>query len=66
MNDVRPEILSEPLLDAEQAGVLLGISKASVYEYVRRGDLPCIKIGRHVRIIKADLEKALADRRNYC
>lgn len=57
------EILREPLLDAEQAGVLLGISKASVYEYVRRGELPYIKVGRHVRIIKSDLEKTLIERR---
>lgn len=57
------EILREPLLDAEQAGVLLGISKASVYEYVRQGELPHIKIGRHVRIIKTDLEKSLIERR---
>lgn len=63
MTENDKEILCEPLLDAEQAGVLLGISKASVYEYVRRGELPYIKIGRHVRIIKSDLEKTLIERR---
>lgn len=63
MTENDKEILYKPLLDAEQAGVLLGISKASVYEYVRRGELPYIKIGRHVRIIKSDLEKTLIERR---
>jgi excisionase family DNA binding protein len=57
------EILREPLLDAGQAAVLLGIPKTSVYEYVRRGELPYIKVGRHVRMIKADLETALFERR---
>lgn len=60
-NDIK--ILREPLLDAEQAGILLGIPKASVYEYVRSGELPHIKIGRHVRIIKSDLERTLIERR---
>ena len=57
------EILREPLLDADQAAVLLGIPKTSVYEYVRRGELPYIKVGRHVRMIKADLETVLFERR---
>jgi excisionase family DNA binding protein len=59
----KTEILREPLLDAEQTGILLGISKASVYEYIRRGELPYIKVGRHVRIIKSDLEETLIERR---
>jgi excisionase family DNA binding protein len=63
MTENQTEILHEPLLDAEQAGILLGISKASIYEYVRRGELPYIKIGRHIRIIKRDLEESLYERR---
>jgi len=63
MTENQTEILHEPLLDAEQAGMLLGISKASIYEYVRRGELPYIKIGRHIRIIKRDLEESLYERR---
>jgi len=64
MSEQKAEILREPLLDAAQAAVLLGIPKTSIYEYVRRGDLPFIKVGRHVRIIKSDLEKTLVERRN--
>ena len=63
MTGNQTEILHEPLLDAEQAGMLLGIPKASIYEYVRRGELPYIKIGRHIRIIKRDLEESLYERR---
>jgi excisionase family DNA binding protein len=64
MTEYDLEILREPLLDANQAGELLGISKASIYEYIRCGELPHVKIGRHVRIIKSDLEKSLVERRN--
>jgi excisionase family DNA binding protein len=59
------ELLREPLWDAEQVATWLGIPKASVYEYVQRGVLPCVRIGRHVKFIRADLERALAERRRH-
>ena len=61
--EVRIEVLREPLLDAEQADVLLGIPRSSVYAYAKRGQLPHVKIGRHVKFIRADLEQALVERR---
>jgi excisionase family DNA binding protein len=61
--EVRIEVLREPLLDAEQAAVLLGIPRSSVYAYAKRGQLPHVKIGRHVKFIRADLEQALVERR---
>jgi excisionase family DNA binding protein len=61
--EVRIEVLREPLLDAEQAAVLLGIPRSSVYAYAKRGELPHVKIGRHVKFIRADLEQALVERR---
>lgn len=61
---VRPAgILQEPLLDASQAARLLGIPRSSVYEYAKRGELPHVKLGRHVKFIRSDLERALAERR---
>jgi excisionase family DNA binding protein len=57
------EILREPLLDAEQAAALLGIPRSSVYEYAKRGELPHVKIGRHLKFIGSDLEHALVERR---
>ncbi|HTZ62691.1 MAG TPA: helix-turn-helix domain-containing protein [Solirubrobacteraceae bacterium] len=56
-------ILSEPLLDAAQAAVLLGIPRSSVYAYAKRGELPHVKVGKHVKFIRGDLEGALAERR---
>jgi excisionase family DNA binding protein len=57
------EVLREPLLDAKQAGRLLGIPRFSVYDYAKRGELPHVKIGRHLKFIRSDLERALLERR---
>jgi excisionase family DNA binding protein len=43
------------LLRAEEAAAWLGISKGTLYELIRRGDIPHISIGRLVRIPRAAL-----------
>lgn len=57
------EILREPLLDASQAAMLLGLPRSSIYAYAKRGELPHVKIGRHLKFTRGDLERAVADRR---
>ena len=57
------EILREPLLDADKAASLLGIPRSSIYAYAKRGELPHVKIGRHLKFIRSDLERALCERR---
>ncbi|MGH2955208.1 MAG: helix-turn-helix domain-containing protein [Solirubrobacterales bacterium] len=49
-------VLSEPLLRPEQVASLLGVRRSSVYEYVRAGRLPHVKVGRHLRFLRSDLE----------
>ena len=56
-------LLSEPLLSAAEAGALLGIPRSSVYDYAKRGELPHVRVGKHVKFIRQDLERALAQRR---
>jgi excisionase family DNA binding protein len=56
-------LLSEPLLSAAEAGALLGIPRSSVYDYAKRGELPHVRVGKHVKFIRQDLERALAERR---
>jgi excisionase family DNA binding protein len=34
-----------------------------VYEAVRTGRLPCIKVGRHLRFVRSDLERWVAEQR---
>lgn len=46
-------------MTVEEAAVALGISRASAYEAVGRGEIPCIRIGRRILIPKVALEKLL-------
>ncbi len=48
--------LDEPLLDAAAAAELLSVRPSWVYEAVRAGRLPHLKVGRHVRFLRSDLE----------
>ena len=39
---------------------LLGISRSSAYEYVRRGEIPALVLGRRVLIAKATIDALLS------
>lgn len=43
-------------LNVDEVANLLGISKASVYQYVRRGNIPAFHIGRSLRFDKKAIE----------
>lgn len=47
-------------LTVEEAGALLGISRAFAYEAVRRGEIPSIRIGRRVLVPRVALERLLS------
>jgi excisionase family DNA binding protein len=53
----RPPHLEEPLLDPRAAADLLAVRPSWVYEAVRRGRLPHVKVGRHLRFVRSDLER---------
>jgi excisionase family DNA binding protein len=55
--------LAEPLLTADEVSRLLGVPRASVYEYARRAHdpLPAVRVGRHVRFHRTALERWLAN-----
>jgi excisionase family DNA binding protein len=46
-------------LTVEEAAVALGISRASAYEAVRRGDVPSIRIGRRILVPRRALDQML-------
>jgi excisionase family DNA binding protein len=52
--------LTEPLLDAKEAAALLNVPRSTLYELVRCGRLPALRLGRHLRWSRAMLEAALA------
>ena len=43
----------------EETGSILGLSRGSAYDAVRRGDIPAIKIGRRLLVPRVALEKML-------
>ena len=53
--------LDEPLLDCEAAAVLLNVRVSWVRDAARRGHLPCLRVGRHLRFTRAMLEGWLAE-----
>jgi excisionase family DNA binding protein len=62
MNNLLPDLTSATT-DASQhrwfisAAVLLSVRQSGVYEAVRSGRLPCVRVGRHVRFLRSDLER---------
>jgi excisionase family DNA binding protein len=58
--------LAEPLLDATAAAKLLSVKPSWVYEAVRARRIPHLKIGRHIRFLRSDLERWVADQREAC
>jgi excisionase family DNA binding protein len=54
--------LDGPLLRPDQAAVLLAVKTSWVYDAVRTGNLPCIRVGRHIRFTRAMLEEWLESR----
>lgn len=62
LNDDGRRLLDDPLLRPEQAAELLAVKPSWVYEAVRTGRLPCVRVGRHIRFTRRMLEDWLADR----
>jgi excisionase family DNA binding protein len=54
----------EDLLDREQVGELLGLRPSTVDDLRRRGDLPAIRLGRHRRFLRADVEQFVVTNRS--
>ena len=54
--------LDTPLLKPEQAAELLAVRVSWIYEAVRSGRLPCLRVGKHIRFTRGMLEEWLARR----
>ncbi|MDR1863785.1 MAG: helix-turn-helix transcriptional regulator [Treponema sp.] len=52
--------MESKLLTAEDVASQLRIKKYTVYELIKRGELPSSRVGKQVRISQADIEKYLA------
>jgi excisionase family DNA binding protein len=51
--------LERQTLSVEEAGRILGISRTSAYAYAKDGSLPTIRLGGHLLVPKAALDKLL-------
>lgn len=60
-NDSGARLLDDPLLRPEQAAELLAVKPSWVYEAVRTGRLPCVRVGRHIRFTQVMLEDWLVE-----
>jgi excisionase family DNA binding protein len=52
--------LDGPLLRPEEAAALLSVKTSWVYDAVRTGKLPCVRVGRHIRFTRIMLENWIA------
>ena len=59
----QPVRLVEPLLTATAAAELLSVRTSWVYDAARSGELPCVRIGKHVRFLRSELEGWIAEQR---
>jgi excisionase family DNA binding protein len=62
--DQERHTLSEPLLTPADAAVLLSVRTSWVYEAVRAQRLPCVRVGRHLRFLRSDLEGWVREQRS--
>ena len=58
-----PVSLDEPLLTAPVAAEMLSVRTSWVYDAARSGELPCVRLGKHLRFLRSDLERWVAEQR---
>jgi excisionase family DNA binding protein len=56
--------LLDELMTAPQIAEVLQVRVSTVEAYARRGLLPSVKLGRHRRFIKSEVERAIAQLRS--
>src|SRR5487761_1803800 len=56
-----PLSLGEPLLNVAQAASLLNVRESWVRTAARTGQLPCVRVGRHLRFSREQLEQWLGE-----
>lgn len=51
----------DPLLDVPRTRRLLGVSRSSLFELLRTGQLPAVKLGRRTLVRTSDLRRFIAN-----
>ncbi len=55
--------MDEPLMTAAEVATWLRIDAHEVYRRARRGEIPCVRLGRLVRFEPAAIRQLIADKR---
>lgn len=58
MNTIPPP--ERRTMSVEEAALALGIGRTTAYMAIRRGELPCLRIGRRVVVPRDAIERLLA------
>lgn len=61
LGESTPDDIVQPLLTYQEVAEILGVTDRTVWEFVRKGELLNVKIGRSVRIDPADLRQFIQD-----
>jgi excisionase family DNA binding protein len=54
-----PNPADHPTMPVDEVAAALGISRASAYEGVKTGDIPCIRVGRRFLVPTAAVRRLL-------
>ena len=57
----RPHSVLDDVMTSAQTAEILGLRVSTVEDYARRGLLPSIKLGRHRRFLRSQVEQAIAE-----
>lgn len=55
--------LDQPLLTVDELAALLAVKPGWVYSAARDGQLPAVRVGKHLRFIRDDIERWILERR---
>lgn len=61
MDDMTTDRVTKLTVRVDEAAALLEIGRTLAYEAIRRGQIPCVRVGRRVLVPLAAIEKLLAD-----
>ncbi len=54
--------MEDHLLNTKEVEEILHVSRTLLYTLLKRGDIPTVRIGRMIRIRRADLERYINER----
>lgn len=57
--------MAKALLTAREVANLLKLNILTVYEYIRKGRLKAVKLGRNYRVEEKDLDKFIESNKTY-